>query len=166
MVTEFHYHKRDDFVIIVDYFSEAEIRGQFQELLEGYLRYHNRDPSDPGDGGDGFKEHAKLAQDTINAAFGSRFQWSEVLNTPLETVVDKLLDWTKQLHSPLRDGGISTQRCYKRSNPELCSEKLMDLTASEHSKHKGAVWPFIRKIRCVSEPTSVSTAAADSKVST
>ncbi|KAF1809509.1 hypothetical protein P152DRAFT_441705 [Eremomyces bilateralis CBS 781.70] len=146
VVTEFHHHNRDDFIIVVDYFNEAEITDQFRDLLDGYRRYHLRDQSDPEDGGEGFREHAALARDTFRAAFGTRLRRNEgfLLDEPMATPLNRLLDWAKELDTPLRDGDVNAQRRHMATTAEACSTRLMELTSS--SERDGGAWPFICKI--------------------
>ncbi|KAF1811517.1 hypothetical protein P152DRAFT_459457 [Eremomyces bilateralis CBS 781.70] len=140
VVTEFHYHNRNDFVAVVDYFNEAEITDHFRELLNGYRRYYLHRDEDS-------KDDAVLARDTFLAAFEPHLRQSEalLLEVDMETALNTLLLWAKKLDTPLRDGDINARRRYESPTPKECSMQLKKFISSSNPD-RGVVWPFIRKI--------------------
>jgi hypothetical protein len=125
-----------------------ELKTQYSELLQAYRRYHLRDDTNPEDGGIGFEEKADVARDTFRAAFANRLTRDEpfLINESDRTVLDRLLEWTRESNAPLMEGAEDSQRRYTVTNAQQCSTLLGELTSQSDTEHGSAVWPFIRKI--------------------
>jgi hypothetical protein len=151
VVTEYHYHLRNDYIIEVEYFGEAEFRDQLSELLQAY-RLYKHCVATGAEIESGVEAKHNLAKDTFHAAFRRELrdneqflvQWTE------ENVLHCLLTWTQELCPPLMQASAGQSQRYTTASAEDCSEKLMQLTSALNQAGESAVWPFIKKIRFAS----------------
>lgn len=120
-----------------------EIEAQLNDFLKDYRHFHfNRDELD-GDEQRDFEERSTVALDTFRAMFGLRLGNIQFLvDDEEESVRDTLQSWAREL-AP----SINKERQVVTTLAE-CSDRLMRLT-SEHDPSEPAMWPYIRKIRCV-----------------
>lgn len=135
VVTEYHFHADDDYVIDVEMFSEDELCEQISELLGSYRAFKTGDKDES-------KEKAKLAMDTFRSMFRGRLRDEEwVLSAPETVVLDRFKMWAqeaRQLGPPVRKV-VQTI--------EQCSSLLIPLTSERKDSFNISIWPYIRKIK-------------------
>ncbi|ORY11257.1 hypothetical protein BCR34DRAFT_484487 [Clohesyomyces aquaticus] len=149
VVTEYHYHDRNDFVIDVDYFTIDDLEDQFRELLRGYREFRNNSQNMNQDEREAMKKRADLAENTFKASFGARFDNNNrlFLSSPLEEVVTTMVAWATEILP--RPGALNQEGRTQESfaTIDICSERLQALTSETESAVQVVSWPFIRKIR-------------------
>lgn len=121
-----------------------ETAAHLRELLRAYRQYHLRSPDTDPTELDYLESHAKVAEDTFKAMFKDRLGDSLFLIELLENaVLDTLLLWVKDADP------FSTARPGVQESLEECSILLMRLTCGLNADTEAAIWPYIRKIKCV-----------------
>lgn len=142
VVTEFHYHDNDDFIIEKELFTMDEIMGQVTELLQSYRSYYlNSMDMDPDDK-KSQEERATIAQDTFQAMFRGRLESEQFLIDGQEnTVLETLRSWAQEIRpSTMRGREVAV-------TPADCSTLLAELTSEQSSGQQPSVWPYLRKIK-------------------
>ncbi|KAH8760482.1 hypothetical protein F5883DRAFT_563809 [Diaporthe sp. PMI_573] len=135
VVTEYHFHPADDFIIDVEMFSEDELCEQLAELLGSYRAFKS------GGGGES-KEKAEIAIDTFRSMFRGKLQDEEWILTEAEgTVLDQFQTWAKQARSLGSPGRQVAETL------EECSSLLVPLSSEPNDPSQASVWPYVRKIK-------------------
>ena len=143
MVTEYHYHGRDDFIIDVELFSLDSMKEQVSYLLHAYRRYHQRAGSmETEDERQDHEELANLARDTFLTMFRGRLESEDyLLREPGNAVRREVASWVEELY-PAAIAGKTTH-----VTAQDCSNELMRLTSEPVGAQGPSVWPFISVIR-------------------
>ncbi|RWA11880.1 hypothetical protein EKO27_g3224 [Xylaria grammica] len=141
VVTEFHFHENEDFTIIVERFSEAELMPQLKSLLRDYRHFHlNRDSFSSQDEVADLEKRAGIASATFQAMFPSRFVDKETFLRDTEPhALSTLTSWVREFDQSMiqeRKSGLGLNDC---------SEFLMQLS-SDTSSGAATLWPWIKKI--------------------
>ncbi|KAF2789491.1 hypothetical protein K505DRAFT_365563 [Melanomma pulvis-pyrius CBS 109.77] len=145
VVTEYHFHERDDFIIQVDYFTLEALRRQFKELLRAYREYQSlpNDSDITNEERADLKKRADLAKNTFSASFKERLVQNPgiLLSLPFDQAVNIMIVWALQI--------LPQQETTRESFGLIrqCSARLTQLTSETDSVAQTCVWPFIRKIR-------------------
>lgn len=135
VVTEYHFHDEDNFIIDVEMFSEAELCEQLDELLRSYRAFKS------GVGGES-KEKAELAMDTFKSMFHGKLEddgW--VLEEDEGVVLDRFKTWATQARDLVSPGRQVAQTLQE------CSSLLMPLSSDPVDPSQPPVWPYVRKIK-------------------
>ncbi|KIW75046.1 hypothetical protein Z517_11817 [Fonsecaea pedrosoi CBS 271.37] len=150
VATEYHHHEHDYFAIEMEYFTLDEISSQLTELLQSYRHFHLRTGEDAQDEqSKDLREKAEVAEHTFQAAFRDHL----VDNVQLlkegseETVLQKLLTWTRNSGLPLGDRPGASPKREVFNEASQCSDRLIELTSEPNSPNQPSTWPFIRKIK-------------------
>lgn len=159
MVTEYHFHDRDDYAIVIDYFKIDDLKTQFKELLTAYRQYMTLESQRESlelQGRENYrdlKKTADLAICTFRASFRSKLDdHPEVLDIrqDFDNVIDTMMGWVEQVLPPvLPTQGTSTRESFSDINE--CSDRLRVL-ASETDEVIGqpaCPWPFIKRLKFV-----------------
>ncbi|GKT44287.1 uncharacterized protein ColSpa_04468 [Colletotrichum spaethianum] len=146
VVTEYHHHAGRDFFIDVDLFSMDELMEQATELLQSYRRFHlHAGEMTREDGVEEAKEQANVARDTFLAMFRGRLGDGDFLTEKTEKdVLSTMRSWLEQTYPKV--GGR-----HAKGELQECSRLLMSLTSETAGAHGPAVWPYIKKIRIITE---------------
>ncbi|GKT70745.1 tat pathway signal sequence [Colletotrichum tofieldiae] len=146
VVTEYHYHAGRDFFVDVDLFSKEEVMEQTTELLKSYRRFHlHAGNMEEVDGVEEAKEQANVARDTFRAMFRDRLGDGHFLEGNSEQgVLSTMRSWLEQTYPQV--GGR-----HARGGLQECSRLLMSLTSEVAGASEPAVWPYIKKIRLITE---------------
>lgn len=148
VVTEYHYHNADDYVVEVKRFTIEELHEQLDELLFCYRNFHSRGSSlveearDDHETVDDLKERAQLAADTLRAMFRGSLQderW--LLEESQDVILEQFLTWIR------RDFSLQSPSRQVATSPERCSSILTKLTSEAPDARPPAIWPYIRKIK-------------------
>ncbi|KAL1870774.1 hypothetical protein Daus18300_005094 [Diaporthe australafricana] len=135
VVTEYHYHADDDFMIEVEMFSEEELHEQLAELLGAYKAFESGDDTES-------KDKAQLAIDTFRSMFRGKLQDEHfILEAPESAVLETFKTLVKEA---LRAGPPSRQIC---RTLEECSSVLLPLSSEPHDPKEFSVWPYVRKMK-------------------
>jgi predicted metalloprotease len=151
VVTEYHYHDQDDFVIHVEYFTMSELRKQFQELLAAYRQHEMGADSMTAAEREDLAKRAELALDTFQASFRPELEQNPriLLDSSLEDALHTLVVWAdKVIPRQLQSDSQSRSR-ETFGDLQECSERLKMLTSETEGASEACRWPFIRKIRFV-----------------
>lgn len=135
VVTEYHFHEADHFIIDVEMFSEDALYEQLGELLGSYRAFKS------SVGGES-REKADIAMDTFKCMFRGKLQdeaW--ILNESEDVVLDQFKVWAKQA----RRLGPPTRQTVQTL--EECSSLLIPLSSEPNDPLQSSVWPYIRKIK-------------------
>lgn len=142
VVTEYHHHDADDFVVEVERFSIEDLQGQLAELLGYYRNFHVHGDSLDGDARKDLEAKAKLAVDMFQAMFRGNLQDEDwLLEESQETILAEFQAWMAcafGLQLPSRQVATSLDQC---------SQLLMELTSEVLDAQEPATWPYIRKIK-------------------
>lgn len=148
VVTEYHYHDADDFVVEVERFSIEELHEQLDELLFCYRNFHSRGSSpaeearNDHESMDDLKARAKLAADTFQAMFrGSVLDERWLLEESQDVILEQFLARTR------RDLSLQSPSRHVATSHERCSSILTQLTSEAPDARPPATWPYIRKIK-------------------
>ncbi len=143
MVTEYHYHDRDNFLIDVELFGIDELMEQATDLLQSYRRFHlNAERMADEDGRNHFEDRAKVAEDTFKAMFRGRLDDEEFLQTePEDAVLATLRSWIQVLRPSQINGRLPA------ASLADCSSRLIQLTSEVAGAQEAAVWPYIKGIK-------------------
>ncbi|TRX89955.1 hypothetical protein FHL15_009227 [Xylaria flabelliformis] len=135
VVTEFHFHDDEEFAIMVERFSEAELMPQLENLLRDYRHFHlNRDSLEAHELVD-FEKRAKLASDTFHALFRGHFVESNTFIEDTEFQASSMLkSWVQDFDQSM------IQSEYSGLNLRQCSTLLMELT-SDTPSDTATIWP-------------------------
>jgi predicted ATPase len=150
VVTEYHFHDRDDYFIEIDYFTMQELRSQFKELLGAYRQYESPEPPDmPAADREDLRKNAVLAQSTFRASFRNKLDdHPEVLGTlPLREAIDTMMGWVEQVLPRLSTQENSLRESFSDINQ--CSNRLTVLASETDERDQAYPWPFIRKLKLV-----------------
>ena len=160
MVTEYHFHDRDNFVIQIDYFSIQQLKLQFEELLQAYRSFHlgragtTREERDEREE---LKKRADLAKHTFKASFGSRFSEDDgmLLTRSFTDMIGIMVRWAEEmLPRQQEDRGLATEfESFNSANE--CSTRLGALTSEVETGRGQSLWPFIRKLRLIMSPLNL-----------
>jgi hypothetical protein len=146
VATEFHFHRRSDFVVEVTYFTLNDVKNHITDLLRAYRHFHSYEVSPENSAADieDWKARATIAADTFQAMFSDSIgQNLRFLNENTEDLVQKTLyGWAERLDYLSRTGEPTTN-IRTMSDSHSCSTLLSQLS-SEHEV--GARWPFIQNI--------------------
>ncbi|KAH8883504.1 hypothetical protein GQ53DRAFT_699385 [Thozetella sp. PMI_491] len=143
VVTEYHYHDQEDFLLEVEWFSEEEIDAQILELLSAYRFFHLANLSNEEK--EEAEEKATVAYDTFQAMFRHRLRDEGgkdfLLDNDETRILDVLAGWAAERN-------VAQETVTERIvSPQQCSTRLMALTSELISSEEPADWPFISKIR-------------------
>ncbi|KAH7029847.1 uncharacterized protein B0I36DRAFT_326419 [Microdochium trichocladiopsis] len=148
VATEYHYHNRQDFLIEIELFTEAQIHDQLADLLKSYRHFHlNRRELHRTEVRD-FEERATLAVDTFVAMFGSRLEQngtSNFLPCLLAPSTREVLRTLKQWAHEAMPSQAQTRIVL--SSIAQCSTRLAELTSDASGAQERLPWPFISKIK-------------------
>ncbi|KAH7084158.1 hypothetical protein FB567DRAFT_528499 [Paraphoma chrysanthemicola] len=154
VVTEYHYHDRDDLIVNIDYFPDQEVEKQLGYLLKAY-RDSQSLAKDRSDGGEDkmtdsekvrLEATSHLAMDIFQMSFRERLRENPeiLLSMPFDHAVATMVGWVLQLRSQQADRNVFT-------TTEEC-QSWLDILSSEtnSSSPLGDVrksWPFMQKVR-------------------
>jgi hypothetical protein len=142
VVTEFHYHDCDNFVIEKELFTMDEIMGQVTELLQSYRCYYLNSMDMDQDDKKSLEERVKIARDTFQAMFRGRLESEQFFIDGQEnSVLETLRSWVQEMRPSTIHGREVTL------TPEDCSTLLAQLTSEPCSDQQPAAWPYLRKIK-------------------
>lgn len=142
VVTEFHYHDNDDYIIEKELFTMDEIMGQVTELLQSYRSYYLSNMDMDPDDKKSQEERATIAQDTFQAMFRGRLESERFLIDGQETtVLETLRSWAQEIMPSTMRGREVTV------TPADCSTLLAQFTSEQSSDQQPSVWPYLRKIK-------------------
>lgn len=132
VVTEYHFHAADTYVIDVEMFSEDELCEQLAELLGSYRAGTGQES----------KEKVELAIHTFRSMFGGKLQDERsILTEPEGVVLNKFEKWAKKTRR------LSTPGRQVAETLEQCSSLLLPLSSQPNDRAQPALWPYIRKIK-------------------
>jgi len=143
VVTEYHHHERDDFVIDVELLGVEEAQEQVRALLSSYRHYYENGSSitDQLERKDA-EDNAAVARDTFLAMFRGRLDSEAFLRRgSVEAVQQTLASWVEEFH-PSAVAGRSSH-----ATATECSDQLVRLTSEPTGAREPAIWPFIRGIK-------------------
>ncbi|KAJ0114119.1 hypothetical protein J7T55_007953 [Diaporthe amygdali] len=142
VVTEYHHHGEDCFIIEVDKFSSEEIHDQLAELLVSYRTFHLHNGVLDREEHKYLEERANIAADTFRTMFrGILGDESWLLKESQEVILEQFQTWVSSANAlQSRDRQVVTSL-------EDCSSLLMQLTSEVPAASAPATWPYIRKIR-------------------
>ncbi|KAK1566032.1 uncharacterized protein LY79DRAFT_529529, partial [Colletotrichum navitas] len=142
VVTEYHHHARDDFVVEMELFDKDELANQVHELLKSYRRFHlHAREMTRDDGVEEAEQQAKVALDTFRAMFRGRLGDEAFLaNDMEENVLSLLRSWLNETY-PQDDGK------YTMAEVQACSSLLMRLTSETAGAREPAIWSYIKTIK-------------------
>lgn len=153
VVTEYHYHDRDDYAIEIDYFTKEELRDSFKELLSAYRQYESSNLTDMrAEDREDFRIKAALAKSTFDASFGNKLSSHPGVLDALsfDVAIDTMMEWVTQVlprSSTQEDIAIMRESF---TDVQTCSSRLRILTSGDGETRQQSLWPFIRKLRFVS----------------
>lgn len=135
VVTEYHFHAADHFIIDVEMFSEDELYEQLDELLGCYRAFKSNV------GGES-KDKADIAVDTFKCMFrGKLHDEAWILNESEDVVSDQFKVWAKQAR------GLGPPSRQVVQTLQECSSLLVPLSSEPNDPLQPSVWPYIRKIK-------------------
>lgn len=153
-MTEYRYHDGEFMSIIVELFTEEELRDQVKRLLQAYRHFHLRQHRRDGESEVPLEERvseeerregerkAKLARDTFRAMFRGRLTSEDfLLEEPEEACLRTLTQWIRQSRpssAGLQHSGLVSHEC---------SARLMELSSERQDRNQIAPWPFIKAIK-------------------
>lgn len=134
VVTEYHFHNDDDFVIEVEMFSEEELNEQLAQLLGTYRSFKSGVEPEA-------ERKAKLAIDTFKSMFRGKLRnetW--LLNASESDILDNFKTWANEARrlGPPRRQVVQTIG--------ECSSALLPLSSEPNDSPQFSVWPYVRKI--------------------
>ncbi|KAF1955086.1 hypothetical protein CC80DRAFT_493422 [Byssothecium circinans] len=161
VVTEYHYHDRDDFTIHVDYFNVNELKSLYENLLRAYRdnqiieKEQSPDPNDKPTKAE--KERLQATADIATSTFQASFpdlleSRPTILNSlPFDYAIKLMLDCADRLlraYSKTNDGAV--QESFDSAT--ACSTRLTQLTSQiagsdMNDRAQASTWPFIKKLR-------------------
>ncbi|KAH7132060.1 hypothetical protein B0J11DRAFT_548073 [Dendryphion nanum] len=148
VVTEYHYHNKEDFIIHIDYFSLTELSTQFDELLRAHREYRRSsgDRMLPEERED-LKKRSELADSTFKACFKSRLTINHAIMNKLsiEDALKTMKQWASELIPADAQRDREVREVY--TDARACSQRLQELTSEIEEPGESCPWPFIRKIR-------------------
>ncbi|KAF1845874.1 uncharacterized protein K460DRAFT_366720 [Cucurbitaria berberidis CBS 394.84] len=148
VVTEYHYHDQNTFLIHIDHFTIDELQRQFQELLRAYRDYDSP-PDDKSVGHDkDLERRAHLAGTTFRASFGQRLNENPglLLDFPFQQAINMMVKWASQaLTTSNQDGSAHLPESF--DDVRGCSARLQSLTSENNGASQGCPWTFVRKVR-------------------
>ncbi|KAF1998022.1 hypothetical protein P154DRAFT_440141 [Amniculicola lignicola CBS 123094] len=150
VVTEYHHHDGDNFIVEVNYFTMEDLKTQFSDLLEALREQNSSDGSSMTQGEVEDLEHrAHLAKDTFRAAFEHipNYDLEELLSMPFQVALRTLLNWGSGILRRHGTNGQSAQMRETFGNIHDCSSRMRRLTSDIESSNEACLWPFIQKIR-------------------
>lgn len=134
VVTEYHFHNDNNFVIEVEFFSEDELNEQLAQLLGTYRLFKSGDESETAD-------NAKLAIDTFRSMFRGKLGNEDWLSHASERdILENFKTWAneaRRLAPPCRKVVQTIGEC---------SSTLLPLSSESNDPQQFSVWPYIRKI--------------------
>lgn len=146
MVTEYR-HKRDSdqssYTLEVDRLDDREIEELLRQLVVDYRQYHLRAADTFDDVVEAeLEKKARLAWDTLKAAFGGRAECTELFLRDVESDVDhvqrEILRWKNELRWPAGFNAHGT--IIGCATPAACQARVEEYLA-------GSLWPFIKVMR-------------------
>ncbi|KAL2286393.1 hypothetical protein FJTKL_07151 [Diaporthe vaccinii] len=135
VVTEYHFHAADNFIIDVDMFTEDELCEQIAELLASYRAFHSDVETES-------KEKADIAINTFKSMFRGKLQneaW--ILDESEDIVLDCFKTWAKQARRLVSPGRQPAQTL------DECSSLLVPLSSEPNNPRQSSMWPYIRKVK-------------------
>lgn len=145
VVTEYHYHGDDDFVIEVEKFSIEELHDQLSELLGCYRNFYAHGESLDEEARKDLEARANIATDMFRAMFRGFLQDDDWL---LEESQDAILEQFHEWMTSATSNGLQSPSSQVVTSLEQCSSLLMQLTSEALDAEVPAAWPYIRKIKC------------------
>ncbi|KAI0540336.1 hypothetical protein GGR58DRAFT_460959 [Xylaria digitata] len=139
VATEFHFHEDENFAVIVEIFSEAELMPQLKSLLRDYRHFYlDRDSFGHEEVAD-MEKRAGVASDTFQAMFPYNFVDKTTFIPGTESeALSTLTSWVREFDQSMiqeRRSGLGLDEC---------SEFLMQLSSDTSSRTP--LWPWIKKI--------------------
>lgn len=144
VVTEYHYHGEDDFVIEVEKFNTGELHEQLAELLGCYKNFHLHGESLDEEARKDLEARANIALDTFQAMFRGNIQDEDWL---IEESQDAILEQFHEWMASATSSGLQSPSRQVATSLEECSSLLMQLTSEVPDARVPATWPYIRKIK-------------------
>ncbi|KAH8688821.1 hypothetical protein BGW36DRAFT_392225 [Talaromyces proteolyticus] len=144
VVTEYHFHDRDDYSIDIDYFTVQELRTQFEQLLSAYREHESTTEDDVRQA---MRQKADLAKSTFQASFRYKLDDDpELLGTlPFDQAINKMMVWVLEVVPGLDTRDRDTRESFEDINQ--CSNRLRILTSDTEERDQACLWPFIRKLK-------------------
>lgn len=158
VVTEYHYHDRNDYSIEIDYFSLQELQTQFEQLLSSLREYNSTTASVPTamtaeerENRENLKRKADLATSTFRASFRERLDNNPaVLDVvAFDEAIKTMMTWVSQVLPPLGSGESDILSRESFDDIHQCSNRLKSLTSETEERDQACLWPFIRKLKFV-----------------
>ncbi|KAF2710421.1 hypothetical protein K504DRAFT_405554 [Pleomassaria siparia CBS 279.74] len=145
VVTEYHYHEQDAFIIQVEYFTLDQLRSQLDELLHAYRDYEALTPNTniTDKEREALKKKANLASSTFSASFKRRIAQIPgiLLSFPFDQALETMIGWASET---LRRQETMPERFERITQ---FSSRLSQLTSETDDASQTSFWPFIQKIR-------------------
>lgn len=142
VVTEYHYHAKDDFVIEVERFSNEDLLDQLSELLGCYRNFHIHGETLDEEARKDLEARANIAADTFRAMFRGSLQDEDwLLEESQDAILDQFNDWMMSASGP------QSASSHVVTSLEQCSSLLMQLTSEVPHARVPATWPYIRKMK-------------------
>jgi hypothetical protein len=151
VVTEYHYHASDDFVIDIEYFTIQELRAQYEQLLRDYREFQSSVHAENVDEDERahLKRRADLATNTFMASFGDRVKHTPgVLDAlPVADSTNIMVEWLNQIlpFQVVQEQSRFTQETFP--DKAECASRLQILTSEIAEPGYSCLWPFIKKLR-------------------
>ncbi|KAF2266375.1 hypothetical protein CC78DRAFT_459505 [Lojkania enalia] len=149
VVTEYHFHDRDDFVVHIDFFTREDLRRQFEELLRAFREHESSHGVEMTvEEREDLRRRSDLANNTFSASFTNRLMErpTMLLRAPFEEAISTMLTWTTEILS--RSGREhDAQRQEVFDDISQCSIRLKELTSETGDRGQTSLWPFIRKLK-------------------
>ncbi|KAM5358468.1 hypothetical protein ACJZ2D_015255 [Fusarium nematophilum] len=142
VVTEYHYHNRDTYDIVVNLFTMDELRDQLARMVETYRHFHlHGDEMEDAERRD-MEASANVARDTFRAMFRGHLDDEDFLIEQSERrVLSTLTRWAADARPSdliTRQTGLSLG---------ACSTALMKLSSEPPSRDEPATWPYIKSTK-------------------
>lgn len=142
VVTEYHYHGADNFVVEVEKFSVEELHEQLAELLCCYRNFHTHGKSLDEEARKDLEARADIAVDLFRAMFrGSLEDEDWLLQESQDFILDQFQTWIENA------AGLQSPSRQVVTTLEQCSTLLMQLTSEVPDAQVPATWPYVRKIK-------------------
>ncbi|KAF2740486.1 hypothetical protein EJ04DRAFT_559010 [Polyplosphaeria fusca] len=151
VVTEYHHHTNDDFKIDIEYFSDHDLKSQYEQLLHDYRRFQRAEHAEGTDAKEleYLGQRADLAIKLFRASFGRRLEETRGIidDLPIEQSVDIMMGWVAQVLPPAHSRGESNTVRETFNGITECSNRLAILTSELNERGGKSLWPFIKKLK-------------------
>ncbi|EED13693.1 conserved hypothetical protein [Talaromyces stipitatus ATCC 10500] len=154
VVTEYHFHDKNDYSIGIEYFTVQELRTQFEQLLRVYREHKSMTVAEAGEdlrqeteAREDLRQKAELAKVTFQASFRRKLDdIPEVLSDlPYDQAVNTMMAWVPEVAPELGTRVGETREAFEDINE--CSNRLRILTSEMEEGGQACLWPFIRKLK-------------------